>query len=170
MRYRTDGQRMRRARRLTGLDRKPQPTLDKPRLPNHLPGGISMGNTVFGVAVDSTDAATLAGFWAQVLGRQVADGATAEHVVLTADADPAHGPRLAFHRVPEPKTSKNRLHLDLIAADFDAETARLLALGATRLNNISQGQRTVTSSTHVERRAAVSKPSRCFQSRHPRCG
>jgi hypothetical protein len=74
-----------------------------------------------------------------VLGRQVADGATAEHAVLPADADPAHGPRLAFHRVPEPKTSKNRLHLDLIAADFDAETARLLALGATKLNNITQG-------------------------------
>jgi len=98
-----------------------------------------MSNTVFGVAVDSANAATIAGFWAQVLGRQVADGATAEHAVLPADADPAHGPRLAFHRVPEPKTSKNRLHLDLIAADFDAETARLLALGATKLNNITQG-------------------------------
>jgi predicted enzyme related to lactoylglutathione lyase len=97
-----------------------------------------MGNTVFGVAVDSTDAATLASFWAQVLGRQVADGATAEHAVVPADADAAHGPRLAFHRVPEPKTSKNRLQ-DLIAADFDAETARLLALGASRLNDFTQG-------------------------------
>jgi hypothetical protein len=42
---------------------------------------------------------------------------------VPTDADPAHGPRRAFHRVPEPKTSKNRLHLDLIAADFDARIA-----------------------------------------------
>jgi hypothetical protein len=54
---------------------------------------ISMSHIVFGVAVDSVNAATLAGFWAQVLGRQVADGATAEHAVLPADAEPAHGPR-----------------------------------------------------------------------------
>ena len=50
-----------------------------------------MGNTVFGVAVDSTDAATLASFWAQVLGRQVAGCATTEHAVVPADADPRTG-------------------------------------------------------------------------------
>ena len=35
--------------------------------------------------------------------------------------------------MPEPKTAKNRLHLDLITADFDAELARLLGLGATEV-------------------------------------
>ena len=64
-----------------------------------------MGNTVFGVAVDAANAATLAGFWA-LLGRQVADGATAEHAVVPADADPAHGPRLAFHRFPSRKPAR----------------------------------------------------------------
>jgi hypothetical protein len=52
------------------------------------------------------------------------------------------GPPLSFQKVPEPKTVKNRLHLDLdIAdrsdpitarmADVEAEVARLTALGAT---------------------------------------
>jgi hypothetical protein len=36
-----------------------------------------MGSRVSGAAVDSTNATALAGFWAQVLGRQVTDGATA---------------------------------------------------------------------------------------------
>jgi hypothetical protein len=39
---------------------------------------------------------------------------------------------------PRTKTSKNRLHLDLITSDFDAETARLLALGAVKVKEICQ--------------------------------
>jgi predicted enzyme related to lactoylglutathione lyase len=97
-----------------------------------------MGNRVFGVAVDCANAATLAEFWSQVLGRPMADGETIDSAVVPADDDPAHGPRLGFHRVPEPKTSKNRLHLDLITSDFDAETARLLALGAVKVKEICQ--------------------------------
>jgi hypothetical protein len=64
-----------------------------------------MSNTVFGVAVDSANAATLGGFWARVLGRQIADGATAEHAVLPADADPAHGPRRRSHHNPSRPTA-----------------------------------------------------------------
>ncbi|GAB3820142.1 VOC family protein [Tessaracoccus terricola] len=53
------------------------------------------------------------------------------------------GPRVFFERVPEPKTAKNRLHIDVRAAEglagdarmaaLEAECARLLELGATRL-------------------------------------
>ena len=53
------------------------------------------------------------------------------------------GPRLFFQRVPEPKTVKNRVHLDvrvgtgLTGAErvtaLEAEAARLLPLGARRL-------------------------------------
>ncbi|MDT7590036.1 MAG: hypothetical protein QOE32_7586, partial [Pseudonocardiales bacterium] len=50
-----------------------------------------------------------------------------------------HGPRLAFHQVPEAKTIKNRLHLDLVSGEFAAETERLLALGATRVNDAAKG-------------------------------
>ncbi|MDT7718561.1 MAG: hypothetical protein QOH09_4553 [Pseudonocardiales bacterium] len=97
-----------------------------------------MGSSVFGVAVDCANAAMLAEFWSCVLGRPVADGATIDTAVVPADDGPAHGPRLGFHRVPEPKSSKNRLHLDLITSDFDAETGRLLALGAVKVNEVCQ--------------------------------
>ena len=43
---------------------------------------------------------------------------------------------LSFQRVPEAKIVKNRLHLDLITDTFDAETGRLLSLGAHRLRDV----------------------------------
>jgi hypothetical protein len=51
-------------------------------------------------------------------------------VVATSDR-----PRLWFQRVPEPKQSKNRVHLDLRADDLDREVTRLTALGATVLSD-----------------------------------
>jgi predicted enzyme related to lactoylglutathione lyase len=36
-------------------------------------------------------------------------------------------------KVPEPKTAKNRLHLDVAAADVEVEVARLVGLGATKV-------------------------------------
>ncbi|MET4647107.1 VOC family protein [Streptomyces sp. NPDC058232] len=50
------------------------------------------------------------------------------------------GRRLLFQRVPEPKTGKNRLHLDVHAGPErrDAEAARLEGLGATRLHKVEQ--------------------------------
>ena len=45
------------------------------------------------------------------------------------------GPRLFFQRVPEPKTVKNRVHVDLEAPDRRAEIARLVALGAEEVGD-----------------------------------
>ncbi|WP_405011496.1 VOC family protein [Kitasatospora sp. NBC_01539] len=65
--------------------------------------------------------------------------------------DPANGVglgrRLLFQQVPEPKRTKNRLHLDLHAGPDrrEAEVDRLLALGATVLARIDEpGTRHVT--------------------------
>ncbi|MGH3208013.1 MAG: VOC family protein, partial [Trebonia sp.] len=46
-------------------------------------------------------------------------------------------PRLYFTTVPEPKITKNRLHLDLIPGGDDPqqELSRLVGLGATVLDN-----------------------------------
>ena len=41
------------------------------------------------------------------------------------------GPRFWFRLVPEPENGTNRLHLDLLATDIEAETRRLTELGAT---------------------------------------
>jgi predicted enzyme related to lactoylglutathione lyase len=43
------------------------------------------------------------------------------------------GPKLLLQRVPEAKSVKNRMHLDIDATDIEAEAARLEALGATRV-------------------------------------
>ncbi|MER6613381.1 VOC family protein [Streptomyces xantholiticus] len=50
------------------------------------------------------------------------------------------GRRLLFQRVPEAKTGKNRLHIDLHAepGQMDAETARLESLGAAVLRRVSE--------------------------------
>src|SRR5215468_6464487 len=99
-----------------------------------------MITSVLGLAVDCADAPGLAGFWAQVLGREVSYGASADLAVIEATDLATSGPRLSFHRVPEAKSVKNRLHLDLGTADLDAEVERLVALGATRLNDLDKGE------------------------------
>jgi hypothetical protein len=83
-----------------------------------------MSSSVLGLSIDCGDAATLAQFWADVLGSIVSPGPSAEFAAIDADGSP---PRLVFHQVPEAKTVKNRLHLDLISSQFGAESERLLA-------------------------------------------
>ncbi|RLL68074.1 VOC family protein [Streptomyces sp. Z26] len=67
-----------------------------------------------------------------------------QHTARSAAEDPeGNGPRLYFQRVPEERAGKNRLHLDVRAAPgldgaermaaLEAECARLVALGATRV-------------------------------------
>jgi deazaflavin-dependent oxidoreductase (nitroreductase family) len=93
--------------------------------------------SVIGLSIDCADPATLAAFWSEVLGRPVNPGADAENAAIDA-TDPTSGPRLAFHKVPEPKTVKNRLHLDLRADQFEAESKRLIGLGATPIRDVEQ--------------------------------
>jgi hypothetical protein len=62
---------------------------------------------------------------------------TAEFAAIDAN-DSTQGPRLAFHQVPEAKTVRNRLHLDLISSEFASEADRLLSLGAIRVNDVEQ--------------------------------
>ena len=57
---------------------------------------------------------------------------------LADPAPAAGGPLITFNKVPEPKTVKNRVHLDLISDTFDAETERLLSLGARRLRDLQR--------------------------------
>lgn len=52
-----------------------------------------------------------------------------------------HGRRILFQEVPEPKVVKNRLHLDLHAAEEGREALveRVEALGAVRVTEVDQG-------------------------------
>ena len=110
------------------------------------------------VAVDCENPHALCRFWAAALGYEVEDHSgqikeLLESGVATDDdtatfegqlvwkiaaacQDPEGiQPRMLFQVVPEAKTTKNRVHLDLHVAEGEraAEVDRLLALGATKL-------------------------------------
>jgi predicted enzyme related to lactoylglutathione lyase len=82
------------------------------------------------ITVDCSDAGRLASFWARALGWDVAPDASPEFAMVGGPARPADAPGWVFFRVPEGKSAKNRMHVDLEADDLDAETARLVELGA----------------------------------------
>ncbi|MDP9352931.1 MAG: VOC family protein [Chloroflexota bacterium] len=71
-------------------------------------------------------------FWAQVLGYVIEDE-KGDWVLMRPSE--GLGPRLAFAPVPEPKTVKNRVHLDIqpSGTTLESEVERLGALGATRV-------------------------------------
>ena len=88
-----------------------------------------MATTVFAITFDCSNAAELADFWARATDRAVDPDASQAF----ASIDPADGrPRMMFVQVPEGKSAKNRLHLDLSSPDLNAEADRLVALGAKR--------------------------------------
>jgi hypothetical protein len=95
-----------------------------------------MGIRIQSVAVDSVDPGRTARFWEDALGwRRTSDDG--DEVVLEPPAgSPQDGvsPDLIFLRVPESKSVKNRLHLDLRPDDQAAEVARLEGLGARRVD------------------------------------
>jgi catechol 2,3-dioxygenase-like lactoylglutathione lyase family enzyme len=109
-----------------------------------------MSNSLFAIAIDCADASTLARFWADVLGRQVVEDSTSEHAVLLPGDGDTGGPRITFNKVPEPKTVKNRLHLDVVSDTFDAETERLLSLGAQRLRDVQRDKSRWTTFADIE--------------------
>ncbi|MEQ4206426.1 VOC family protein [Actinopolymorpha sp. B9G3] len=90
------------------------------------------------LAIDCADPNGLARFWCAVLDYEVQDeddGIVAIGPATVPDATNHPGPvppTLTFARVPEGKTSKNRLHLDVNPTDReqDEEVRRLLDLGA----------------------------------------
>ena len=88
------------------------------------------------ITVDARDPRALGSWWREALGWVVVDDDP-----VTFEIRPAADrlPGLLFLHVTEPKTQKNRLHLDLRPDDRDAEVQRLLALGATRAD-IGQGE------------------------------
>jgi hypothetical protein len=82
------------------------------------------------IGVDCADVWKVANFWAAALGRPVDEGSS-DVFASIGGGDPQRGePAWFFHKVPEPKTAKNRTHVDLIDPDPDL-VAKLVALGAT---------------------------------------
>jgi predicted enzyme related to lactoylglutathione lyase len=102
-----------------------------------------MSVSIAGLTFDAHDAKATATFWAETLGRSVASGA--DETRAAVEPDPAiPGSRIGFQQVPEGKQVKNRLHIDLVTGDFDAEVRRLTDLGATKLRETSSGKHYAT--------------------------
>ncbi|HZW58624.1 MAG TPA: VOC family protein [Nitrososphaerales archaeon] len=122
----------------------------------------------FQIVIDAKDPARLVEFWCQALGYVLEPppkgfpswvdyyasmGVPKEELTEEPDSivDPdGKGPRIWFHAVPESKICKNRLHFDLgVSGGFgvpinirkervEAEVARLVKIGATRLETLEQ--------------------------------
>jgi hypothetical protein len=119
------------------------------------------------VVIDCADPAQLSAFWATALGYKLQDpppGFSSWQDFLTAQGVPesewnsasavvdpdGKGPRIFFQRVPEAKTVKNRVHLDINASgglstpleerkkNVDREVTRLQAAGASKVRQVEE--------------------------------
>jgi hypothetical protein len=100
----------------------------------------------YSVVIDCRDARKQAAWWAEALDWHSVYESDDECVIVPSYVDEESlkqtpwdriGPGLVFVSVPEGKSVKNRLHLDLAphtSQDRDAEIARLEQLGATRVD------------------------------------
>ena len=93
-----------------------------------------MGAVLREIVIDCNDAEKVAGFWGEVLGWQVQQ--QGDFLWMSESGAPFPDLVLVFARVPEPKTVKNRVHLDLRAVDVAAEAERLVGLGARVLAEV----------------------------------
>jgi hypothetical protein len=118
------------------------------------------------IVFDCDDPAVMMAFWGPALGyvpehpppgygswaEMAADRGIPRSEWRGAVVDPAgEGPRLFFQTVPEPKTVKNRVHLDIGVTPgreqtmeerrgpIAAKVAELVALGATEVETIEEG-------------------------------
>ena len=96
-----------------------------------------MTSRIAAIAVDAIQPRVVADFWCQVLGWQVTDEDETGISIAPADGS---WPTMDVFKVPEVKSVKNRLHLDLRAegVSMAEELERLLDLGATP-TDVGQG-------------------------------
>jgi len=85
------------------------------------------------IVIDCSDLDRSARFWAAVLGYDAGQATSSPYRSLTPVS--GVGIDVLLPQVPDVKRQKNRLHLDLRTPDLEAETARVLELGATLLTS-----------------------------------
>ena len=84
------------------------------------------------LVIDCADADRTADFWCAALGYR-RFGTAGQY--RSAVPEQGSGPKLIFQAVHEPKTVKNRLHIDVLTADIESEAQRLSHLGGHRAHN-----------------------------------
>ena len=90
------------------------------------------------ITFDCHDPQALALFWSAALGYEIVNWENFD-AALSQAAD-GHLPRLAFIKVPEGKTVKNRLHLNVepSGTTMEADVERLVGLGASRIEQFDE--------------------------------
>ncbi len=83
------------------------------------------------IVIDCDDMEAGSRFWAGVFSSSLVGTCTGEDPYL-ALAESVSGLRILLQRVPEKKTAKNRVQLDIETDDVEAEVRRLEALGGRR--------------------------------------
>lgn len=83
--------------------------------------------------LDCCDAETLSAFWAEVLGYSLYGPHGSFWTLLPPES--VHEPWFVLQQVDEPKSGKNRMHVDIHVVDLDEELRRLEALGAHRVSD-----------------------------------
>ncbi len=97
-----------------------------------------MGCKFTELVIDAADPRKQAEWWAEVLGYRLLDS---DDEIAEIGASESTFPTLLFQKVPEGKSVKNRLHIDVNAtggSTQDAELERLVKMGATRVD-VGQG-------------------------------
>jgi predicted enzyme related to lactoylglutathione lyase len=90
-------------------------------------------NMVCAIVVDCADPARLAEFWSHVLHGEAR--VRSDQWATVRDPLPG-GVLLAFQRVPEGKSAKNRLHLDICTTDLQNDIDRLVGVGGAALGEV----------------------------------
>ena len=101
--------------------------------------------TIASITFDCADALTAGTFWSAALQRPLDPQASSDFAAIgfagrrdTVGWGPPGqdgGSTWMFVKVPESKTAKNRIHLDVTATDLEPEIDRLVGLGATRVKD-----------------------------------
>jgi predicted enzyme related to lactoylglutathione lyase len=84
------------------------------------------------LVLDCADPDRAATFWAAALGYEIHGKADNYRSIVDPDGV---APKMILQGVDEPKTGKNRMHLDIHSQDIEIEAARLVELGARRLRD-----------------------------------
>lgn len=85
------------------------------------------------VTFDCHDPERLIEFWSRALGYDVS-----RNVYVTLKDPAGQGPSLYFQQVPEERTVKNRVHLDLVSDDYAREAGALLEMGASMVRQTEE--------------------------------
>ena len=92
-----------------------------------------MSVRAMGVTIDCADPERLADFWANAIGFTHREGDGGPYITISGSNIERAVNHLTFQKVPEGKSTKNRVHLDIFVDDIVAEVERLVGLGATVL-------------------------------------